>query len=421
MALLNTRKDYNLCQEGANWICCQLGAREHYAIPRALHRHGILDCLITDLWIPPKNVIGKLKLNLRERFHPELLTANVYAENWSSFAHETRARLAAIKYWPVRGSYWRGRLLRNKAFQESATAALSRIHDQDAPRIVMAHSYMALEILRWARKRGWRTILNQIDPGPVEDRIVGRLHNQDLAQAKHFERPPDEYWALWREECMLADRIVVNSPWSRRALEAEGIPEAKIRVVPLAYELPNTTVACNRGYPREFTRARPLRVLFLGQVNLRKGVGPLLAAIRLLRGEPVEFWFVGPIQIFIPFDLQTSDQVRWIGAVSRESTAPYYEKADVFVFPTFSDGFGLTQLEAQAYKLPVLTTEFCGEVVRDGRTGWVLSDVTPEAIANILRECLKFPDRLQDLSSGSSVMDRFSLSSVSLEWLRVLA
>ena len=40
-----------------------------------------------------------------------------------------------------------------------------------------------------------------------------------------------------------------------------------------------------------------MRVLFLGQVNLRKGVARLLQAARTLRDEPVEFWIVGPVQI----------------------------------------------------------------------------------------------------------------------------
>ena len=44
-----------------------------------------------------------------------------------------------------------------------------------------------------------------------------------------------------------------------------------------------------RKYPAKFTLSRPLRVLFLGQINLRKGIGPLLDAVRTLRGEPIEF------------------------------------------------------------------------------------------------------------------------------------
>ena len=34
------------------WLCCQLGAREHYAIPRALFRSGMLGYLVTDAWVP---------------------------------------------------------------------------------------------------------------------------------------------------------------------------------------------------------------------------------------------------------------------------------------------------------------------------------------------------------------------------------
>gem|GEM_PF-5254129 len=33
------------------WLCCQLGAREHYAVPRALHQIRQLKVLITDTWI----------------------------------------------------------------------------------------------------------------------------------------------------------------------------------------------------------------------------------------------------------------------------------------------------------------------------------------------------------------------------------
>ena len=40
-----------------------------------------------------------------------------------------------------------------------------------------------------------------------------------------------------------------------------------------------------------------MRVLFLGQVNLRKGIARLLEAAQNLRDAPVEFWIVGPVQI----------------------------------------------------------------------------------------------------------------------------
>jgi glycosyltransferase involved in cell wall biosynthesis len=160
-------------------------------------------------------------------------------------------------------------------------------------------------------------------------------------------------------------------------------------------------------------------VLFLGQVNLRKGVEPLLDAIRLLSNEPIEFTFVGPVQISIPADLQENSQVRWQGPTPRLATSQFYKDADVFLFPTFSDGFGLTQLEAQAWKLPVITTPFCGEVVEHGRNGWILPEITPQSIATILLECLHDPSRLQAASDLGGVDERFGLVQVGREWMNV--
>src|SRR5438874_7292676 len=112
--------------------------------------------------------------------------------------------------------------------------------------------------------------------------MVSKLHDAAPGQGSSWERAPKTYWSEWRRECMLADRIVVNSSWSRDALIGEGIPAGKIRVVPLAYERPRGSIDFRRRYPTSFDKARPLRVLFLGQVNLRKGIAPILDAVRLL-------------------------------------------------------------------------------------------------------------------------------------------
>ena len=181
-------------------------------------------------------------------------------------------------------------------------------------------------------------------------------------------------------------------------------------MIPLAYEAATDTSSFRRHYPRAFSAERPLRVLFLGQVNLRKGVAQLLEAVKLLKGEHVEFWFVGPMQIRVPQDLKLHPQVRWFGVARRVSVESYYRDADVFILPTLSDGFGLTQLEAQAWKLPVIASRYCGEVVRDGFNGVVLEEVSGAAIAEAIRGFLKSPERLSAMSVRSGVDERFSLA-----------
>jgi glycosyltransferase involved in cell wall biosynthesis len=396
----------------ARWICCQIGAREHYAVARALYRRNALELLVTDAWVTPSNPLGMIKPGLRGRFHRELAAANVYAPNRQSVAFELRTKLAGLQG-------WHQMIARNEWFQRRAVERLSRIGQSDAPRTLMAYSYAALEPFRLARARGWRTVLAQIDPGPPEERIVARLYEENPSFGGAFERAPARYWSAWREECALADRIVVNSPWSRSALVEEGMEQSKLCVIPLAYEAPPEAETFRRSYPPAFTPARPLRVLFLGQINLRKGIGPLLDAVRLLRGEPIEFWFVGPVQISIPQELRETPQARWIGAVPHHETARYYRDADLFVFPTFSDGFGLTQLEAQAWKLPALATKCCGEVVHHGSNGWLLPEITAPAIAAAVRQCLAQPSLLQEASARCGLGEGFGLDRVGQQWLQL--
>ncbi len=366
------------------WLCCQLGAREHYAVPRALQRSGLLGEFITDIWS-----------STFRRFHPELADARVTAHNVAALTFELRASL-----WRENG--WKLITRRNEWFQRHAVKQLASA-GKNGNHTVFAYSYAAEQIFEFAKKRGWRTVLGQIDPGPAEERIVAGLHGKFGTAC---EAAPKEYWDRWRTECELADQIVVNSSWSRDALLGEGVPAEKMRVVPLAYETAERSF--EREYPQTFDSERRLRVLFLGQINLRKGVGQLLDAVNILAGENVEFWFVGPRQIEIP----PHPQIKSFGIVRRVDVDNYYRAADVFILPTLSDGFGLTQLEAQSWKLPVIASRHCGEVVCDGVNGVILEEISGEAIANVLLRFLRSPETFKAMSARSGVSDRFSLTTL---------
>ena len=373
-----------------SWICCQLGAREHYAVPRALKLGGLLEKFITDLWIRRAG-----------RFHSELASARVVAPNISALTFELKASLARENGWNLIGR-------RNGWFQQHAVAHLKATANGN--HTIFAYSYAAKDIFEFACARGWRTVLGQIDPGPAEERIVSGLEQTSSLQHTHWEPAPRAYWDNWRDECSLADQIVVNSSWSKDALIAEGVVAEKIRVIPVAYEATDDARSFQRQYPRAFSAERPLRVLFLGQINLRKGVAQLLDAVKLLSGEHVEFWFVGPMQLRLPQEFRPHPQVRWFGVAPRVTVESYYRDADVFILPTLSDGFGLTQLEAQAWKLPVIASRYCGEVVRDGVNGVVLEEVSGVAIAEVIRGLLRQPEKLLGMSIRSGVEDRFSLT-----------
>jgi glycosyltransferase involved in cell wall biosynthesis len=293
-------------------------------------------------------------------------------------------------------------MARNDWFQHHALSALRKLRERDpgTTYTLFSYSYAALRLFAFAKDAGWSTVLGQIDPGPFEESIVIDLHRKAGRENDANPAPPI-YWERWREECRLADRIVVNSNWSRHGLLTEGVTAEKIQVVPLAYDPPNGVAEFAREYPAAFDFKRPLRVLFLGQVSIRKGMMEILGAISRLEKLPVEFWIVGHVQIPVPPEYERHPRVKWFGSVSRGEAARFYREADVFLFPTFSDGFGLTQLEAQAWNLPVIASRRCGDVVEHGVNGCLLSDVSAEAIVRAIQRILAEPAALTELSAHS--------------------
>lgn len=388
-----------------NWICCQIGARENYSITRALYQQGKLAHLITDAWVSPQSKLNllptRLLANLRERYYSDLEQASVYSFTNSLIQFELTQKLQKTTGWEkvIARNYW---------FQKQAIRTLTSLPGKlKNPPILFSYSYAALELFKFAKQQGWYTVLGQIDPGIEEEKIVAQEYEKYPQYRGNWQPAPDEYWQTWQEECKIADAIVVNSDWSRQLLEKTGIDSQKIHLIPLVYTPSAAANQFIRTYPESFSQERPLRVLFLGQVILRKGIAAVLDAVQLLEGYPVEFWIVGSQQIEISQHFQTHPQIRWVGHVNRSETAQYYQMADVFLFPTISDGFGLTQLEAQAWKLPIITSAYCGEVVKDGINGWILKDVSGEAIANLIVYILGNNKVLNNCSKNIKPDDKF--------------
>jgi glycosyltransferase involved in cell wall biosynthesis len=396
------------------WICCQLGAREHFAIPRALFRTGLLEWLLTDTWIAPQSLLGKLcghRSKLKQRFHNELRDARVKAFTSSLLMFETLARARGV-------SGWARIIARDRWFQRKVVSSLrSQLSTLNSKQILLSYSYTALEPFRYAKALGWKTVLVQIDPGPEEERIVAEETARVPEFGGQWQPAPTEYWDLWRQECELADRIVVNSEWSRDGLIGGGVSGDKISVVPLAYEREVgsgqlTEPVLRRMYPARFTFDRPLRVLFLGLINLRKGVARLLEAARILSDESVEFSMVGPVAIANAEIVRGHGRVKWFGPVTRNQATEFYRDADVFILPTLSDGFAITQLEAQAHGLPIIASKYCGKVVENGLNGILLDEPSAACIAHAVRDCIANPERLQELADASQLNDNFTLQAL---------
>jgi len=532
------------------WICSQIGAREHYAIPRALHKTGRLDTLYTDFWAGSalRSVLEqsrKLKLESRNgmgmgalralaaRYHPELAKSEILKADseerevsgqWSVVSSQS----PLVQSWNVRALWWETLLRRQqksgkqkaeiggrktvvssrntstgfqppspqsgegiaeiggqrtvvssqqsvvrgqwssgsglypafievgKRFAIRVRESLKRRTDLKPGSIFFAYDTGALETMEWCKERGIKCVLNQMDPSRVEVDLVRSEEKQWPGWALEVIQVPEAYFARREKEWALADRVVVNSEFSRQALLQQGVPPEKLVVVPLCYEADKeTTRPRDHGTtgPRDCgttglrdqksvvsgqwsvvgsqkselstlnsqLSTEPLRVLFLGQVILRKGIQYLLAAAKLLVKENIRFDVVGPIGISPKAMATAPGNVTFHGRTSRDQAADWYRRSHLFVLPTLSDGFAITQLEAMAYGLPVIATPCCGEVVSDGVDGFVVPARDAGALAQTFQRYLAQPEmreahgRAAQVKAGLFTMERLAEKLTRLE------
>ena len=380
-----------------NWICSQIGAREHYAIPRVLHRVRKLECLYTDIWgggtmwQAMGSFLGRSMLT--SRYHKELANAEVKSFDLSTLVDKTFGGGAA-------GNPYDWFISVGCDFGRSVEASLKRRKSTNwSETIFFGYDTGFLEPARWAQKMGAKTVVCQMDPSRFEVELVKEEERLWPGWARRSVDVPESYFKRREEEWEAAHLVMVNSEWSRQALIRQGVPEKKMLVVPLAYEINKNSEVRNQESGRglsnpEFRIQNPLKVLFLGQVILRKGIQYLIQAAHSLQNDPVHFDVVGPIGISEEALKSAPNNMTFHGAISRDKAPDFFSNADIFVLPTISDGFAITQIEAMAYGLPVITTSHCGEVVSNGVDGLICEALDISELVNAIKSFLEIPERL---------------------------
>lgn len=185
---------------------------------------------------------------------------------------------------------------------------------------------------------------------------------------------------------------------------ANGIPE-------IVHSLSEARTANNN---------RRCRLLFLSNMMAEKGVFVLLDACKLLKEKNVDFecHFVGDW-----FDISKEELDKRVrlanltkhvfayGKKLGEEKSVFFNNSDIFVFPTFyhKETFGLVNVEAMQYGLPVISTPEGGipDVVVDGETGFLVPQQNATALAEKIELLIKHPEmRLQMGAAGKNRFDK---------------
>jgi glycosyltransferase involved in cell wall biosynthesis len=255
--------------------------------------------------------------------------------------------------------------------------------------VVHCWSGVSEEILSVADRRSLTLLMRGSAHIAEQSRL---LRDEETRAGVALDRPSG--WMIARElrEYALADHIVVLSTFSRTSFQGEGIRDDKISVLPLGVDVaafrPSADVIEARK--RRILAGEPLRVLYVGSVSYQKGLVDLAATIDALDGEPFHFVLVGRV---LPEAASLVERLRAraeiVGHVAQARLPAMYADADLFVFPTIQDGFGVVLAQAKAAGLPIVTTPHGAgpDMVTPDRDGWIVPIRDGAAIVERLRWC----------------------------------
>jgi glycosyltransferase involved in cell wall biosynthesis len=279
-----------------------------------------------------------------------------------------------------------------------------------------AFTGVALDAFGQARSLGLPCVLDSPNGHILNFRSV--LEQEAKSLSIPLRSPPTRRMvARIQREYELATTIRVSSRWAKLSLISNGIPAEKIHVQDL--DIDTTRFSPIRA-PR---RAGPFRLLYVGSVDLRKGVLYLLRALRLLERDLI-LKIVGatgdrPMRRLFQ---SMADGLRVEMAPGDPAEA--YREAELFVLPSLEDGFGYVVAEAMASGLPVIVTDQCGsaEWVSPGHCGWIVRSRSPEDLAKAIGEAIARRDELpaMGLKARDAVLARMTSNPVGsyATWLR---
>ncbi len=163
-------------------------------------------------------------------------------------------------------------------------------------------------------------------------------------------------------------------------------------------------------------------ILFVGRIEPLKGIDKLLLAVAHLKKERGVRLLVagGDGQSQREMDrlrklsreLNIGDSVVFLGLIKQGELPAYYSAADVCVVPSYYESFGLVALESLACGTPVVSTRVGGAetIIRQGETGYVVADNTPQCLADRISLLLSRPD------NGTGAADLMRKSVAGFGW-----
>jgi glycosyltransferase involved in cell wall biosynthesis len=241
--------------------------------------------------------------------------------------------------------------------------------------------------------------------------LAALVHRVPLNVCVYGPNPFDPYWrkasfgnrflALLGEWVLRRSAgVQVDGAMTERSLVDHGIPADHVYRKPMVpgdvqdfFDIPRPSG------PSQADSTRPIQLLFIGRLCDQKNLPLLLRSVAALRGRASRAFELklvgeGPLEKrlrALSLELGISDLLEFTGHLSRRETLDHFRSADLFVLPSFYEGFPRVLVEAAAAGLPIVSTAVSGtdEMIVDGSTGFI---VPIDAQANLVDKLCQLID-----------------------------
>jgi len=165
-------------------------------------------------------------------------------------------------------------------------------------------------------------------------------------------------------------------------------------------------------------------LLFVGRNLKRKGLEYAIKALHMVKENNIKLIVCGGDDEYhrnLVDRSNENERVMFMGDV--KNTDEYYAMADIFVFPTFYEGFSFATLEAAASGLPIIATKANGteDLIENGKNGFLLRTRTPKEISNKIKLLVKNSKLRKQMGKNAreTVVKKFAWNIIAKQILEV--
>ena len=380
------------------------GRQHSFRLAEALHQKGLLHSYVTSVYVKRSDLLFRLAVNLpklnkrfkrrfclkvpeekirTERFLLGILILLVYRIDRRKNVYGKMNRIFINMF---------GLKVAKYIANENVDAVIS--YDNASYRLFTELVKSRCEVLRiidhaHPPRNFLHNVYNQLMP--PGDSILRSFEKNGYIRSKQMAD-------FYRDELLLGQKHIVASTFSEAGLKFSGVLIGEdSEIIPYGVNYKRF------GSPMHQHNSETLKVLFVGELNQRKGLREIIEVASTLSKEKFEFNLIGEFYGDSRAFTNIPPNVNFLGRVTAEVLQENYKEADVFLFPSYGEGFGLVLLEAMASSCVVIASKNCaGPDLLTEDCGFTVNAGDVDIMAHLIEDLYQNPKKMRLIAKNAT-------------------